>query len=46
MKKKYLLVLWLGCVIILASIFYSEIQHQKRIDKIFDNYYKDKIKLN
>lgn len=37
----YWLVAWLGCCIILGSIFYSNIQHQKRLDRIFDDYYKE-----
>jgi hypothetical protein len=42
----YWLVIWLGCCIILCSIFYSNIQHQKRVEKIFDNYYKEMSVIN
>jgi hypothetical protein len=42
----YWLVAWLGCCLILGSIFYSNIQHQKRIDKIFDDYYKEMSVIN
>lgn len=42
----YWLVAWLGCCIILSSIFYSNIQHQKRVEKIFDDYYRDMSVVN
>ena len=42
----YWLVAWLGCCLILGSIFYSNIQHQKRLDKIFDDYYKEMSVIN
>lgn len=42
----YWLVLWLACCLILVSIFYSNIQHQKRVDKIFDDYYKEMYVIN
>jgi hypothetical protein len=42
----YWLVAWLGCCLILGSIFYSNIQHKKRIDKIFDDYYKEMSVIN
>lgn len=45
MKLKYWLVLWLGCCFLLSSLFYLEIQHQKRVDEIFENYYKEIDKL-
>lgn len=39
--SKYCLILWLGVCIILLCDFYMEIKHQKRIDMIFDEYYKN-----
>jgi hypothetical protein len=42
----YWLVVWLGCCLILGSIFYSNIQHQKRVDKIFHDYYKEISAIN
>ena len=43
MKKQslldYWLISWLGCCLILGAIFYLEIRHKNRIDKIFENYY-------
>jgi hypothetical protein len=42
----YWLGAWLGCCLILGSIFYSNIQHQKRVEKIFDDYYKDMSVIN
>lgn len=42
----YWLVSWLCCCLILGSIFYSNIQHQKRVDKIFDDYYKEMSVIN
>ena len=45
LELKYWLVLWIGCCFLLGSMFYLEIQHQKRVDKIFENYYKEIGKL-
>lgn len=42
----YWLVVWIGCCIVLCLIFYMNIQHGKRVDKIFDDYYKAKSVLN
>lgn len=38
---KYWLVAWIGCCIMLATIFYIDIQHQKRMDKIWEKYEQD-----
>jgi len=42
----YWFVALLGCCLILVSIFYSNIQHQKKVDKIFDYYYNEISVLN
>ena len=42
----YWLVIWLGFCLILGSIFYSNIQHKKRVDKIFEDYYKEMFVIN
>lgn len=41
LTSSYWIVFWLGCCLILGYIFYSDIQHQKRIEKIFDKYYQE-----
>lgn len=38
---KYWLVAWIGCCVMLGTIFYMDIQHQKRIDKIWEKYEQD-----
>lgn len=38
---KYYLVIWIGLCILFFAQFYLNMQHQKRIEKIFDNYYKN-----
>lgn len=38
---KYWLVAWIGCCLMLGTIFYMDIQHQKRMDKIWDKYEQD-----
>lgn len=38
---KYVLIVWISCCIMLGAIFYMNIQHQKRIDKIWDKYEQD-----
>jgi hypothetical protein len=35
---KYLFIIWIGCCILLISIFYNNIQHKKKIDKIWNKY--------
>lgn len=50
LKNKYLLsISILGiilCCILLISIFITQINYQKNIDKIFDKYEKDMIELH
>ena len=43
---KYIFVLWIGCLVLLGTIFYMNIQHEKNIDKIFDKYDKDMKELH
>ncbi len=38
---KYWLVAWIGCCIMLGTIFYMDIKHQKRMDKIWGKYEQD-----
>lgn len=38
---KYFLIAWIGCCLLLMGIFYIDIQHEKRRDKIWDEYEKE-----
>ena len=38
---KYAFVIFVGCLLMLSAIFYQKIQHDKRVDAIFDKYEQD-----
>lgn len=43
---KYWLVAWVGCCIMLGTIFYMDIRHQQRMDKIWEKYEQDMKELH
>lgn len=43
---KYWLVAWIGCCIMLGTIFYIDIKHQQRMDKIWEKYEQDMKELH
>ena len=43
---KYLLVAWVGCLLMLMVIFTQRIRHEKRINEIFDKYHIEMNKLH
>lgn len=44
--SKYWLVAWIWCCLSLAAIFLQRMQHQNRVDEIFDQYEKDMEELH
>ena len=43
---KYWIVAWIGCCIMLGTIFYMDIRHQQGVDKIWEKYERDMKELH
>jgi hypothetical protein len=45
-NRKYVLVIFLGCCVLLIFLFSMQILHQRRMNKIFEQYRKEIIKTS